>query len=47
MVWASPSDAREKIERWRVDYNEFRPHNSLGNLTPSEFRFAHLEVGNL
>ena len=43
----SLSDAREKIERWRVDYNEFRPHSSLGNLTPSEFRLAHLEVGNL
>jgi len=43
----SLSDAREKIERWRLDYNEFRPHSSLGNLTPSEFRLAHLEVGNL
>ena len=30
-------DAREKIERWRVDYNEFRPHSSLGDLTPREF----------
>lgn len=43
----SLSDAREKIERWRVDYNEFRPHSSQGNLTLSEFRLAHLEVGNL
>jgi len=30
-------DAREQIERWRVDYNAHRPHSSLGNLTPSEF----------
>jgi transposase InsO family protein len=30
-------DAREKIERWRVDYNEFQPHSSLGDLTPREF----------
>lgn len=43
----SLNDAREKIERWRLDYNEFRPHSSLGNLTPSEFRLAHIEVGNL
>lgn len=43
----SLSDAREKIEHWRLDYNEFRPHSSLGNLIPSEFRIAHLEVGNL
>ena len=29
--------AREKIEAWRVDYNEQRPHGALGHLTPSEF----------
>jgi putative transposase len=33
----SMEDAREKIERWRRDYNEFRPHSSLGNLTPQQF----------
>ena len=30
-------DAREKIESWRRDYNEHRPHSSLGNMTPAEF----------
>jgi putative transposase len=25
----SMEDAREKIEKWRGDYNEFRPHSSL------------------
>ena len=30
-------DAREKIEAWRRDYNEQRPHSSLGNLSPAEF----------
>lgn len=29
--------AREVIEDWRIDYNENRPHTSLGGLTPSEF----------
>lgn len=29
--------ARRIIEAWRVDYNQARPHSSLGNLTPSEF----------
>ncbi|MBB5191821.1 threonine dehydrogenase-like Zn-dependent dehydrogenase [Silvimonas terrae] len=43
----SLDDAREKIERWRVDYNEFRQHSSLGNRAPSEFRLARLEAGNL
>jgi putative transposase len=33
----SLDDAREQIERWRVDYNVHRPHSSLGNLTPGEF----------
>ena len=33
----SMEDAREKIERWRLDYNEFRPHSSLGDLTPQQF----------
>lgn len=30
-------DACVKIETWRNDYNEFRPHSSLNNLTPAEF----------
>ena len=30
-------DAREKLERWRADYNEQRPHSSLDNRTPAEF----------
>jgi putative transposase len=30
-------DARVQIERWRQDYNEVRPHTSLGGRTPGEF----------
>ena len=30
-------DARQKLEAWRRDYNEQRPHSSVGNLTPTEF----------
>jgi putative transposase len=33
----SMEDAREKIEKWRTDYNEFRPHSSLEDLTPRQF----------
>jgi len=33
----SLKDARDVIESWRMDYNEDRPHTSLGGLTPSEF----------
>lgn len=30
-------DAKTKIEAWRRDYNEVRPHSSLGDLTPQEY----------
>ena len=33
----SIENARSKLEAWRRDYNEFRPHSSLGNMTPSDF----------
>ena len=33
----SLADAQVKIEAWRVDYNQRRPHSSLGHLTPNEF----------
>jgi putative transposase len=33
----SLADAIDIIEEWRRDYNELRPHGSIGNLTPREF----------
>lgn len=33
-------DARRKIADWRKDYNEQRPHSSLGYKTPAEFAAA-------
>lgn len=30
-------EARKKIERWRKNYNEKRPHSSLGFKTPQDF----------
>lgn len=30
-------EAKEHIEAWRNQYNEFRPHRSLGGLTPDAF----------
>jgi putative transposase len=44
----SLEDARYKIEAWRIDYNEYRPHSSLGNKTPNDFARAQLfEAGKL
>lgn len=36
-VFANGQEAREVIETWRRDYNEQRPHSSLGYLTPDQF----------
>lgn len=36
-LFTSINHAQEEIERWRVDYNNWRPHTSIGNLTPREF----------
>lgn len=33
----SLDDAQTIIEAWRLDYNQRRPHSSLGHLTPNEF----------
>lgn len=33
----SLEDAREKVEAWREEYNRWRPHGALGNLSPEEF----------
>jgi len=37
-------DACDKIEQWRQDYNEFRPHSSLEDLTPNEFARQQVAV---
>jgi len=46
----SLDDARKKIETWRRDYNGFRPHSALDNMTPEEYVKKHLkkpEISNL
>lgn len=36
-IFFNLQDAREKLERWRNDYNDQRPHSALDDRTPSEF----------
>ena len=43
----SLDDAKEKIETWRMEYNQYRPHSSLNDLTPEEFYREHQQAGNL
>lgn len=33
----SLEDAAKKIEDWRIEYNQYRPHSSLDDLTPADF----------
>jgi putative transposase len=42
--FTSLSDARRKIETWRQDYNQHRPHSSLDYLPPAEFARARAEM---
>jgi putative transposase len=35
--FVSIDDAQARIEACRIDYDDYRPHSSLGHLTPNEF----------
>jgi len=36
-LFRSVQHAQYEVEKWRVEYDEWRPHSSIGNLTPREF----------
>jgi putative transposase len=36
--FATLREARVVVEAWRIEYNTYRPHSSLGGLTPVEFK---------
>jgi putative transposase len=36
-VFRTLEEVREQTENWIREYNEERPHESLGNLTPREY----------
>lgn len=40
-VFRTLEEVRERTEAWIVDYNELLPHDSLGDLTPVEYRVLH------
>ena len=39
--FASLEEARQIIEAWRIDYNEYRPHTALANQTPAAYKAAY------
>jgi putative transposase len=42
--FATMADARQKIEAWRQNYNDDRPHSALGYRAPREFAAELLKV---
>jgi putative transposase len=36
-LFTSLAQVRSVLADWRHDYNDFRPHSALGNLTPTEY----------
>jgi putative transposase len=42
--FTSLNDAKRKIEEWRQDYNQQRPHRSLAYLSPAAFALTRAEM---
>ena len=42
--FTSLNDARRKIEEWRQDYNQQRPHSSLQYSSPTAFARTRAEI---
>ncbi len=42
--FANLAEARVVIEDWRHDYNHYRPHRSLGGLTPAAYAANHTQT---
>jgi len=45
-VFKTLSEVRELRANWIREYNEERPHDSLGDLTPWEYRVKHEGLEN-
>lgn len=45
-VFKTLTEVREITEKWLNEYNEERPHESLGNLTPAEYLALHQKLEN-
>jgi hypothetical protein len=44
-LFNSISQAQEAADAWVMDYNQFRPHDSLDDMNPMEFRSRAFKPG--
>ena len=42
-LFVNLEEAKSELEAFRLDYNTFRPHSSLGYLTPAQAEMAFYE----
>ena len=45
-LFLSLDELRYVVNRWRMDYNHYRPHSSLGYMAPAAFASKCLEQGS-
>ena len=46
-LFFSIADAKQKLEAWRRDYNEVRPHSSLGDAAPVKYQGSYEECARM
>jgi putative transposase len=46
-VFFTVADARDKLEQWRLDYNQVRPHSALGDNPPETFAAGWKDTATL
>jgi len=45
-IFLDLADARRKLDKWRDDYNQQRPHSALADRTPDEFASAAMQLSS-
>jgi putative transposase len=43
-VFLDLADARRKLDKWKTDYNQRRPHSALADRTPNEFASVGMQL---
>jgi len=46
-VFRNGGEAQAIVKNWRQEYNNYRPHSSLGYLTPAEFAWRYYEKNQI